>query len=57
MARHPDITDADIEMDFSKYEIANENLKKLLNSAKIVKYKTGHYGYTTNSLPDNQQGN
>lgn len=55
MARHPDITDADIEMDFSKYEITNENLKKLLNSAKIVKYKTGHYGYITNNLSNDQQ--
>lgn len=56
MARHPDITDNDIEMDFSKYEITNEGLKKLLTSNKLVKYKTGHYGYATSNTGNAQQG-
>lgn len=57
MARHPDITDNDIQMDFSKHEVTNETLKKLLNSAKIVKYKTGHYGYVTDQsvTPEEKQ--
>ena len=43
MGRHPDITENDIEMDFSKHEITNEGLKKLLTENKLVKAKTGHY--------------
>ena len=43
-------------MDFSKANITNENLKKLLTSAKIVKYKTGHYGYVTPDKSTQQGG-
>ena len=57
MGRHPDITEDAVEMDFSKHEITNEGLKKLLTSNKLVKYKTGHYGYTTTSLSNDQQEN
>jgi hypothetical protein len=48
MARHPDITDEDIAMDFSTATITNEALKNLLTNNKITKTKTGHYIYTSN---------
>jgi hypothetical protein len=51
MGRHPDITDAEIAMDFSKHNIANENLKKLLTENKIIKTKSGHY-VTTATKPE-----
>lgn len=46
MARHPDITEEDITMDFSKSNITNEGLKSLLANNKLTKVKSGHYTYT-----------
>lgn len=52
MARHPDITEEDITMDFSKSNITNEGLKSLLANNKLTKVKSGHYTYTPTS-PEN----
>lgn len=57
MGRHPDITESDIAMDFSKHEITNEGLKKLLTENKLVKTKTGHYTIAAaDEVPVDQEG-